>query len=144
MRTERLRQYIDKEMLHLKTALKVKATNLLVIITLLLSVFSFSGYSSQAAKLQQTTQTELQFSSHSKAKKTTIPFGRCFAFREYPQLILQKPYQDLFLFHYNTINKVKFDFCAVVFQKIRTAHRLYPIKTIPQDFKDRSFSSQIV
>ena len=120
---------------------KDKLMQWLLSVTLLLSVFSFSGYSCHATSIRQAVQTEWVFFDQLKTDKETGIFKKnnnlndvlsCFISTNYALNIFATRNK---LSTYNTRVKVTFDTLSNQFRQMKPTLRFHHIKTIPQTSK---------
>lgn len=113
---------------------KDKLTKWLLTVTLLFSIFTFSGYADNYHSRQsQTTQTELVISSNQQSCKRTISYKKAFELSIINDFLIfsYKSWTNA-LFTYNILTKVKFDSISKQYCSHRPADRFPQIKAIPK------------
>ena len=132
----------DNEMMNAEfTYHKDKLTKWLLTVTLLFSIFTFSGYAGNSqSRQQQTTQTELVISSNHKTCKRTISYKKAIVLIRCNDFLIS-PYKcwTNTLSTYNILTKVKFDSISRQFCSQKSANSFLPVKTIPQSSDEDFF-----
>lgn len=136
----------DIEMMNTQfTYQKDKLKKWLLTVTLLFSIFTFSGYASNhQSREQHTTQTELVISSNHKTCKQTVSYKKAFDLTSSNDFLIN-PYKSRTntLFTYNILTKVKFDSLSRQFYSHKSTTPFLQVKTIPQSSDEDIFATFI-
>jgi hypothetical protein len=120
---------------------KDKLTKWLLTVSLLFSIFTFSGYAGNyQSRQQQATQTELVISINHKTCKRTISYKKAFELISSNDFLIS-PYNSWTntLFIYNILTKVKLDSISRQFCFRRSADHFLQKKSIPQSSDEDFF-----
>ena len=136
----------DSEIMNTQfTYQKDKLKKWLLTVTLLFSIFTFSGYASnQQSREQHTTQTELVISSNHKTCKRTVSYKKAFDLTSSSDFLIN-PYKSWTnaLFTHKIITKVKLDSLSRQFYSHKSAAQFLQVKTIPQSSDEDIFATFI-
>jgi len=130
-------------MLSKKTYTEEKQTGYILLVALLLSTFSLSGYWGNSQPLQKATQIELVFSKYQESTKDTVYIYEIFETCESVAEPFSKICPVNYLSFYKQLIETQF---RSVSQKVtlnKASNHFYPIKTIPLNSKEDSFISLI-
>jgi hypothetical protein len=127
------------------TYCKVKLSKWVLIATIFLSVFAFSGYTGNPqARQQKTIPTELVFCQKSKTPKHTYLFIKAVTSTLNYKVSKQiKEYESVFLYAYNRLAKVKYDNLSAKAFLFWPAYRFTQVKTIPRSSNEDIFFSNL-
>jgi len=128
-------------MKNIQLTYKDKLTKWLLTITLLFSVFTFSGYASNSqSRQQQATQTELVISNNHKTCKRVISYKKYFELISYNDFLISTYISWAnTLFTYNILTKVKLDSISKQFYSYKSTGRFLQVKTIPKSSDEDIF-----
>jgi hypothetical protein len=133
---------LDNEMTDIQfTYHKDKLTKWLLTVTLLFSIFTFSGYAGNyQSRQQQATQTELVIPSNHKTCKRTISYKKAFELISSNGFLIStyKSWTNT-LFTYNILTKIKLDSISRQFCFHKPTDRFLQVKTIPQNSDEDIF-----
>ena len=122
---------------------KNKLSRWLLTVTMLLSVFAFSGYSNNSTLLNnKKAQTELVCSTKTKHKKFIVAFKKIISTSHRPTFLNYfSNHSATLLLTYNKLIKVKFDNILKVYRSIDQADKFVQLKNIPSNSSKDIFIS---
>jgi len=124
---------------------KDRLTKWLLTVTLLFSIFTFSGYAGNSqSRQQETTQTELVVSNNHKICKQAISYKKGLELISFisPLNSSDKNWINS-LITYNILTKVKLDNISRQFHSHKSADHFLQVKTIPQSSDEDIFDAFI-
>ncbi len=123
---------------------KNRLTKWLLTVTLLFSVFTFSGYAGNSQSRQlETTHTELVVSSNPKIYKRAVSYKKGMELILFSPLISSDKNWVNTLLTYNLLTKVKLDTISRQYYSHKPVNHFLQVKTIPQNSDEDIFATFI-
>jgi len=126
-----------------KTCIEEKQTGCILLVAILLTAFSLSGFQNNSQPLKQATQIELVLSYNLESTKGATYIYEIVEKYNPATAPISKIYAVNYWSFYERLIETRFKSVLLQTTFSKISDRFYPIKTIPQNSKEDSFISFI-